>query len=212
LVQRIKNLFIVDFKSLFNARFPSSLQTCQLRFQVQKLGVNFATKFASTFQCLNYCKQRFIVQVQINNSMESSWFRGLPRRFVFGYYYWVWTFVYKRSSNIEINLRTLLRSSRSISEFGNVIGKFATNWLEIDNKVYRTIYKLTKEMWCAKQDYSSYEDMQLRYNTFISHETWTRGTKLVHDYCSWQVDHSLEVAMTCCWQRPLKVPEAIIIV
>jgi hypothetical protein len=51
---------IVDFMSLFNARFPRSLQTCQLRFQVQKLGVNFATKIASTFQCLNYCKQMFI--------------------------------------------------------------------------------------------------------------------------------------------------------
>jgi hypothetical protein len=31
-----KSMFIVNFKSLFNARFPSSLQTCQLRFQVQK--------------------------------------------------------------------------------------------------------------------------------------------------------------------------------
>jgi hypothetical protein len=60
-------MIIVDFKSLFNARFPSSLQTCQLRFQVQKLGVNFATKFGSTFQCLNYCKQMFIVQVEIND-------------------------------------------------------------------------------------------------------------------------------------------------
>ena len=64
--------FIVDFKSLFNTRFPSSLQTCQLRFQVQQLGVNFAKKFASTFHCLNYCKQMFIAQVEINNSMESS--------------------------------------------------------------------------------------------------------------------------------------------
>ena len=72
-------LLIVDFKSLFNARFPSSLQTCQLRFQVQKLGVNFATKFASTFQCLNYCKQMSIVQVEINNSLESSWSSELPR-------------------------------------------------------------------------------------------------------------------------------------
>jgi hypothetical protein len=120
---------IVDFKSLLNARFPSSLQTCQLRFQVQKLGANFATKFASTFQCLNYCKQMFIAQVEINNSMESSWSNGLPR-FVLhwiGYYYWVWTFVYKRSSNIEMNLRALFRSSRPIPELGNVIGKFATN-------------------------------------------------------------------------------------
>jgi hypothetical protein len=72
-------IFIVDFKSLFNARFPSSLRTCQLRFQVRKLGVNFAT---STFQCLNYCKQMSIVQVKINNSMGSSWFSGLLR-FVF---------------------------------------------------------------------------------------------------------------------------------
>ena len=74
---------IVDFVSLFNARFQSSLQNCQLRFQVQILGVNFATKIASTFQCLNYCKQMFIVQDEINNSKESSWSSGLPRRFVF---------------------------------------------------------------------------------------------------------------------------------
>ena len=45
-------LVIVDFKSLFNTRFPSSLQTCQLRFQVRKLGTNFATKFANSFQFL----------------------------------------------------------------------------------------------------------------------------------------------------------------
>jgi hypothetical protein len=107
---------IVHFKSLFNTRFPSSLQTCQLPFQVRKLDVNFATKF--------------IVQVEINNSMESSWSNGLPRSFVFqwiGYYYWVWTFVYKQSWNIEMYLRTLLRSSRPICEHGNVIAKFATN-------------------------------------------------------------------------------------
>jgi hypothetical protein len=30
-------------------------------FQVQKLGLNFATMFASSFQCLNYCKHLFIV-------------------------------------------------------------------------------------------------------------------------------------------------------
>jgi hypothetical protein len=54
--------FIVDFRSLFNARIPSSLRTYQLRFQVRKLGVNLATKFASTFQCLNFvCKQMFIL-------------------------------------------------------------------------------------------------------------------------------------------------------
>jgi hypothetical protein len=48
--------------------------------------------------------------------------------------------VYKQSSNIEMYLQTFLRSSQSISELGNVIGKFATNltwnrekWLEIDN-------------------------------------------------------------------------------
>ena len=72
--------FFVDFKSLFNARFPSSLQTCQLRFQVQKLSVNFATKIASTFQCLNYCKQMLIVQVEFNNSMEISWSSGPTKK------------------------------------------------------------------------------------------------------------------------------------
>ena len=116
--------------------FPSSKIGRELRNKVRI--------YTSTFQCLNYCKQMFIVQVEINNSMESSWSSGLPRRFVFhwiGYYYWVWTFVYKRSSNIEMYLRTLLRSSRPIFKLGNVIGKFATNlgpacwkWLEIYNK------------------------------------------------------------------------------
>jgi hypothetical protein len=41
-------------------------------------------------ELLNYCKQMFIVQVEFNNSMESCWSSGLPRRFVFhwiGYYY-----------------------------------------------------------------------------------------------------------------------------
>ena len=61
-------------------------------------------------------------------------------------YYWVWTFVYKRSSNIAIHLRTLLRSSHPISELGNVIGKFATNWkwLEIDNKAWKNIVDLSR--------------------------------------------------------------------
>ena len=40
--------------SHFSTRLPSSLRTCQLRFQVRKLGVNFATKFTSSFQCLNF--------------------------------------------------------------------------------------------------------------------------------------------------------------
>ena len=73
-ISSLKFIHLFRFIRKFNARFPSSLQTCQLRFQVQKLGVNFATKFASTFQCLIYCKQMFIVQVEINNSMESSWY------------------------------------------------------------------------------------------------------------------------------------------
>ena len=49
---------IVDFRLLFKARFPSFLSTCQLRFQIRKLGGNFATKFASSFQSSNFdCKQ-----------------------------------------------------------------------------------------------------------------------------------------------------------
>ena len=39
----------------------------------------------------------------------------------------LWTFVYKRSSNTEMFLRTSLRSSHPIFKLGNVIGKFATN-------------------------------------------------------------------------------------
>jgi hypothetical protein len=50
--------FIVDFRLLFKARFPSLLSTCQLRFQIRNLGGNFATKFASSFQSSNFdCKQ-----------------------------------------------------------------------------------------------------------------------------------------------------------
>jgi hypothetical protein len=84
---------IVDFVCLFSTR--GSQVRCKL------------ANYIFT-QCLNYCKRLFIVQVEINNSMESSWSSGLPRRFVFhwiGYYYWVWTFVYKRSSNIEMKFR-----------------------------------------------------------------------------------------------------------
>jgi hypothetical protein len=114
------------FRVTFQRAVPaSSLQTCQLRFQVEILGVNFATKIASTFQCLNYCKQMFIVQVEINNSKESSWSSGLPRRFVFhwiGYYYWVSTFVYKRSSNIKMKFRVQFpwkRNWQVRNELGN---------------------------------------------------------------------------------------------
>jgi hypothetical protein len=142
------NSLISKFNSLiskFNSLIETSLLSisshfsthgsqvrCKLANYVSKFKnwARTSTKFASTSQYLNYCKQMFIVQVEINNSMESSWSSGLPRRFVFhwiGYYYRVWTFVYKRSSNIEMNLRTLLRSSRPIFKLGNVIGKFATN-------------------------------------------------------------------------------------
>ena len=54
----------------------------------------------------------------------------LPRRFVFhsiDYYYQVTTFVNKRSSSVQMYLRTLLRSSRSILKLAHVIDKFATN-------------------------------------------------------------------------------------
>jgi hypothetical protein len=55
---RSKLIVIVDFRLLFKARFPSLLSTCQLRFQIWKLGGNFATKFASSFQSSNLdCKQ-----------------------------------------------------------------------------------------------------------------------------------------------------------
>jgi hypothetical protein len=54
---------IVDFILLFKARFPSLLSTCQLRFQIRKLGGNFARKFASSFQSSNFdCKQMFTIK------------------------------------------------------------------------------------------------------------------------------------------------------
>ena len=79
--------YFSNFKSLFNARFPSSLQTCQLRFQVQKLGVNFPTKLDSTFQCLNYCKQMFILQVESNNS-TMKWTCELVAKFAPNFQTW----------------------------------------------------------------------------------------------------------------------------
>jgi hypothetical protein len=52
---------IVDFILLFKARFPSLLSTCQLRFQIWKLGGNFASFQSSNFDC----KHLFIVGVEI---------------------------------------------------------------------------------------------------------------------------------------------------
>jgi hypothetical protein len=112
-------LFTVDFKLLFNAWFPSSLQTCQIRFQVQKLGVNFATKFASKFQCLNYCKQMFIVQVEINNWMESSWPSGLPSRFVFHWISWLLLFCMNICFHIKF---------KHWDELAKFVAKFAPNF------------------------------------------------------------------------------------
>jgi hypothetical protein len=80
-MKRIQNL--TSFWRSSQNYFVLVLFCFQLRFQVQKLGVNFATKFASTFQCLNYCKQISVVQVEINNSMESCWSSGLPRSLYF---------------------------------------------------------------------------------------------------------------------------------
>jgi hypothetical protein len=134
---------LLSISSHFSTR--GSQVRCKLANCVSKFEIGHELQQSSQvhFNVLNYCKQMFIVQVEINNSMESSWFSGLPRRFVFhwiGCYCWVWTFVYKRSSNIEMYLRTLWRSSHPIFKLGNVIGKFATNWnprvekwLEIDN-------------------------------------------------------------------------------
>jgi hypothetical protein len=46
-----------------------------LHFQVRKLGANFATKFASSFQCLNFvCKQMFILHNNNQfNEIQTSW-------------------------------------------------------------------------------------------------------------------------------------------
>ena len=42
-------------------------------FQVQKLGVNFATKLATcTFRCLNYCKQMFCLQEEIRDLLAKD--------------------------------------------------------------------------------------------------------------------------------------------
>jgi hypothetical protein len=122
------------FQVTFQRAVPKFVANLPITFPSSQIGRELRNKVRNyiemSFQCLNYCKQMFIVR--INNSMESSWSIRLPRRFVFhwiGHYYWVWTFdVYKRSSNLEMNLRTLMRSSRPISEIGNVFGKFATNF------------------------------------------------------------------------------------
>ena len=122
------------FQVSFHCAFPSSLRTCLINFQVCKLGVNNeATKFACPFQCLNFYCSIFVVQVEINNSMD-EWNVPCPVVSQECLYFIelliiieLWTFVYKRSSNIEMYLRTSLRSSSPIFELGNAIGKFATN-------------------------------------------------------------------------------------
>ena len=86
------------------------------------MGANFATKLASAFQYMFH-------EIKIQWKVLAAG-NGLPRRFAFHsihYYYPVWTFVNKRSSNVQMYLRTLLRSSSSILKLVHVIDKFATN-------------------------------------------------------------------------------------
>ena len=71
--QRALPKFVANFPSLLPNKFPSSEIGRELRNEVRK--------FISMFELL--VSQMFIVQIEINNSMESSWSSGLPRRFVF---------------------------------------------------------------------------------------------------------------------------------
>ena len=86
--------------------------------------MNFATKFASSFQSSNFdCKQMFIVGVEITVYIRSYayitavkyWPSGLPRRNKFineilkikilnKFINEIFTFFYNRSSNFEMNL------------------------------------------------------------------------------------------------------------
>jgi hypothetical protein len=107
--------YIVDFKSL------------------SKLGANFATKFVSSFQCLNFvCKQMFILNNNNNrfneiNLLGSPLDQELSIELLIST--WTMNICLQYSSNIEIYfiVQTLFRSSRPSFELGNVTGKFATN-------------------------------------------------------------------------------------
>ena len=101
-----------------------------ITFPSSKIGANFATEFASTFQCLNYCKQMFIVQVEINNSMESSWSSGPPRRFVFH-----WIGYYFGHEHFFINeVQTLKCTQKHNWQVCNDLGTHSVKkWLDIDN-------------------------------------------------------------------------------
>jgi hypothetical protein len=93
--QRALPKFVANFPSLLPNKFPSSEIGRELRNEVRK--------FISMFELL--VSQMFIVQIEINNSMESSWSSGLPRRLYFIELVIIielCTFVFKRSSNIEI--------------------------------------------------------------------------------------------------------------
>jgi hypothetical protein len=57
---------VPKFVAILPITFPSSEIGCELRKKM----------LTSTFQCFNYCKQMSIVQVEINNSMESFWSSG----------------------------------------------------------------------------------------------------------------------------------------
>jgi hypothetical protein len=66
----ISTYIIVDFKSLFNTRVPSSLQTCQLRFQVWKLGANFAKSSQVHFNGWTSFVNKCSYSIIITNSMK----------------------------------------------------------------------------------------------------------------------------------------------
>jgi hypothetical protein len=80
-----KNFELIDRTfSSYTERIVTQKMLGQLRFQVQKLGANFATKFASSFQCLNFvCKQMFILNnnsqfTEMQTLLIDHWTKNVP--------------------------------------------------------------------------------------------------------------------------------------
>ena len=117
-VNKSVNVVFVDFKSLFNARFPSSLRTCKLRFQLPSLRMseNVATKFASSFPCFNFvCKQMFMLDNnqfnEIQTFLVAHWTKNMPLNCYFNLNH---EYLFTIVQTLKCNLRTLFRSSRPI--------------------------------------------------------------------------------------------------
>jgi hypothetical protein len=117
------------FQVTFQRAVPKFVANLPITFPSSEIGRelrNKVRKFISMFELVNKRSYSIIItnSMKYKPSWQAHWTKNFPLNCKFQLE--LWTFVYN-SSNIEMFLRTLLRSSRPIFELGNVIDKFATN-------------------------------------------------------------------------------------